>query len=186
MKVVVRYAGLGAADALGIGERPIERFSGGVLLDGDQCRNADAFLEELAHAMARALRRDHRHVDARRWRDLAEMDVEPVGEHQHLARGHIRKNRLVVDFLLRVIRNHDHDDVGFFGGFRNRLDAKSLGPGLVCALASLVKPDNNLKARITEIQRMRMSLAAITDDGDRLAKQWLKAGILIVVDRRGH
>ena len=54
-------------------------------MDGDQRRHADAFGEQLAHAVAGRLGRDHGDVDVRRRRDLAEVDVEAVGEHQRLA-----------------------------------------------------------------------------------------------------
>ena len=37
---------------------------GGILLDGDEGRNAAAFGEGTAHEMAGALRRNHDHVDA--------------------------------------------------------------------------------------------------------------------------
>ena len=68
----------------------------------------------------------------------------------------------------------------------DRFDPQPVGFGLVPALAPLVETDNNLETRIAQIQRVGVSLAAITDDGNRLAKQRLKAGILVVVDRRGH
>ena len=59
-------AAAGSADALGVGERVGVRFAGGVLLDGDECGDAAAFGEDLADAVAGALGRDERDVDASR------------------------------------------------------------------------------------------------------------------------
>ena len=56
-----------------------------------------AFLEHLAHAMARRLGRHHRHVHVRRRHDPVEADVEAVREHQHLARGEVRLDVGLVD-----------------------------------------------------------------------------------------
>ena len=42
---------------------------------------------------------------------------------------------------------------------------------LLPALAARIQADDNVDARIAQIQRMRMALAAIADDGDRAALQ---------------
>ena len=49
--------------------------------------------------------------------DLAEVDVEAVGEHQRLAGGQVRRDVLVVEVALDMIGDQDHDHVGGFGGF---------------------------------------------------------------------
>ena len=69
----------------------------------DQRRNADAFGEQLPHAMARSLGRDHGNIDVRRRRDLPEMNVEAVREHQRLAGGQVRRDVARVKIALHVI-----------------------------------------------------------------------------------
>ena len=43
------------------------------------------------------------------------------------------------------------------------------GLGLGPALAAGVEPDDDIAAGIAQIQRVRVALAAVADDGDRLA-----------------
>ena len=80
-------------------------------MNGKKRGNADTFDKQLAHAMTRALRRNHRHVDERGRQDLAEMNVEPMSEHQCLTGAKVRLNGRLVDLLLSLIRNQNHDDV---------------------------------------------------------------------------
>ena len=51
--------------------------------------------------MARRLRRDHRHVDVCRDVERAEADVEAVREHQRLALGEVRPDRLAIQLRRR-------------------------------------------------------------------------------------
>ena len=60
-----------------------------------------AFDVQLADAVARRLRRDHRHVDVLARHDRAEADVEAVREHQHLARRQVRLDVVLVQLRLR-------------------------------------------------------------------------------------
>ena len=81
----VEHAGPGAAVGVGVAERQGVGLDRGVLVDGDQRGDAAALGVGPAHEVARALRGDHGHVDAGRRDDLAVADVEPVGEHEHVA-----------------------------------------------------------------------------------------------------
>src|SRR3972149_1200389 len=56
--------------------------SGGVLVDRQQRRDAPAVDVDLAHAVARRLRRDEDDVDVRRGLDLAEVDREGMGDEE--------------------------------------------------------------------------------------------------------
>src|SRR6266513_1149606 len=73
------------ADALRIGERGLLGVSGRVLVHGDERRHALAFLEDLAHAVSRRLRRDHHHVGLGVRLDLAEVDRERVRDEERAA-----------------------------------------------------------------------------------------------------
>src|SRR5882757_3312786 len=65
------HAGPGAADALGVRQRQREALAGRVLLDRRDTRHTAALLVLAAHQVARALGRDHAHVDTGRRLDEA-------------------------------------------------------------------------------------------------------------------
>ena len=65
--------------------------------------------------MSGALGGDHDDVNVRGRNDLAEVNVEAVGESQSFAGGQIRLDVLVVDVGLAFIRSEVHDDVSFLG-----------------------------------------------------------------------
>src|SRR5207249_5373447 len=54
------------------------------------------------------------------------------------------------------------------------------------ALGSLVEADDHVLPGIFEVERVRVTLAAIADDRDRLALQQAEVGVLVVVDLGGH
>jgi hypothetical protein len=108
----LEHAGAGAADAAAVGQRELLGVAGGVLVDGDEAGDAAALLEDLAHAVAGGLRRDHGDVDVLRRDDALEADVEAVGEHQHLAGGEVRGDLGLVEAGLHVVGHEHHDDVG--------------------------------------------------------------------------
>ena len=104
-------ASFGRPEPLRIGETRFAGMTSGVLVNCDQCRDANTFLVELAHAMTRALRRDHHHVDALAGSNLTEIDVEAVSEHQRFAWCEMLGDLVVIDRLLGLVRDDDHDDV---------------------------------------------------------------------------
>ena len=58
-------------------------------------------------------------------------------------------------------------DVGGLGGVGGGHDLEAGGFGLRPALAAGVQADHDVDARIAQIQRVRVALAAVADDGDR-------------------
>src|SRR5208337_1490947 len=72
------------SDPLRVRKRSLLGLSRVVLVDGNECGNALAFLVLPPDHEAGTLGCHHDHVDVCRWLDLAEMDIEPVGEHQDL------------------------------------------------------------------------------------------------------
>src|SRR5690606_19248904 len=60
-------ASLGGTEALAVSQRGIERLASRILVDRDQGWHADALLEQFADPVTRALRGDHRDVNAFRW-----------------------------------------------------------------------------------------------------------------------
>ena len=108
--------------------------------------------------MAGALRRDHPDVDVAGRVDPPEVDVEAVGEHQQLAGAQVRRDLRVVDRLLGGVRDEDHDHVGGLDGVGDVGDAQ---PGLLGegpALRSRRQPDDDVDARLVEVQGVGMAL----------------------------
>ena len=91
------------------------------LMHRDQARHAAALDVFAAHGVARALGRDHDHVDVGGRIDQAEMDVEPVGEGQRAARLHLACDLVGVDCGLMLVRGKDHQHIGPFRGLGYRL-----------------------------------------------------------------
>ena len=80
------HAGPRAADPLGVGQADALRDSlAGARIQGDQAGDAAAPFEFAAHQVAGPLGGDQHDVDPRRRFDLAEVDVEAVRTHQHVA-----------------------------------------------------------------------------------------------------
>ena len=138
-------------------------------MDRDQAGNSLPFREDLADAMPGSLRSDHRHVDILGRRDEPEVNIEAVGEHQRLAGSQVRLDIFLVDLALNVIRHQHHDDVGCFRGIRNRENFQPGGFRFGFALAAFRQADNRIQAGIAQIQRVRVPLAAVADNGDCLA-----------------
>src|SRR6058998_2956623 len=126
--------------------------------------NAYAFRVQLAHAMTWGLRRDHGDIHVGRGGDLPEVDVESMREHERLAGRHVRRDLGVVEIALDVIGNQDHDHLGRFGCVGGGHDFQSGGFRLGPGLAARVEPDHYVDARIAQVERVRMTLAAVADD----------------------
>ena len=97
-------AGPGTADARGVGQRVRQRLPARVLVDRHEARHAAAALELAPDQVSRRLGRHHRDIHARRRHDLAEVDVEPVGEHQGLAGSESLGHAALVDGPAVLIR----------------------------------------------------------------------------------
>ena len=78
-------AGASAAVGGSVGQRNSLGAAGGVLKDRDQAGHAAALGIGGTHQMARALGRDHDHVQIGAGLDLLEMDIEAMGERQRRA-----------------------------------------------------------------------------------------------------
>ena len=65
--------------------------------------------------MAGSFRRYHAHVHDGGRDDLLEVNVEPVGEEENLARTQVRRDRLLVEARLHRIRRKHHDEIGLLG-----------------------------------------------------------------------
>jgi hypothetical protein len=99
-----------------VGLRELERAAAGVLVDGDEARDALALLVHAAHDVAGRLRRDQHRVDARVGRDQAEVDVEAVAEDECVAGADRVGETVGPHALLRGVRCEHDDHVSLVGG----------------------------------------------------------------------
>ena len=132
--------------------------------------------------MARALGRDHDHIDILRRLDQTEGDVEAVGKRQCLAGCQVRLDFRFIDCFLLFIGNQHHDDICHFCGIRNTHDFQTLFTGLVGGLRSFIQTDNHVHTGVLQVQGMGMPLGAIANDGDFLSVQLVQVTVLLVID----
>ena len=108
------------------------------------------------------------------------MDVEAVREHERLAGRHVRRDLLVVQVALDMIGDQDHHHLGGFGGVGDRHHFQAGGFRFRPGLAALIEADHYVHARIAQVQRVRMALAAVADDGDGAAFQVVQISVFFV------
>ncbi len=111
----------------------------------------------------------------------AEVDVEAVGEHERLARGHVGRDFVVVEIGLDMIGDQDHDHVGGLGGVGGGEDLEAGGLGLGDALAAGGQADDDIDAGIAEVQGVGVALAAVADDGDGAAGEVIEVSVFFVI-----
>ena len=102
-------------------------------------------------------------------RDCAEANVEAVREHQRLARGEVRRDLVRVELRLRRVGREEHRRRR--PRRRPRPPTRPSGPRpspwrRSCSVG--VQADAHVDAAVVEVQRVRMTLRAVADDGDLL------------------
>ena len=171
----------GAADALGIGQRQLLGLAGGVLVYRQQARGAAALGVDFAHAVARRLGRDHRHIDILGRLDGAETDIEPVGKHEHLAGRQVRGDIVAIDLGLGGVRSEQHDHIR---PLRRRGDIghRKTGVGhLLARLAGWQQPYADLDATVFQVQGMSVPLRSVTDNRHFFLQDETQVSILVIV-----
>jgi len=134
-------------------------------MHGDQGRHAAALLVRRAHQVpGLSARHDHVQIGARL--DLAEVHVEAMGEGQHGALFDIRFDLIFVDGGLHFVRHQDHHHIRFLHRGADFFHRQAGLLGLVPGAAALAQADCDFHAGILQVERMRMALRAVADDGD--------------------
>ena len=133
--------------------------------------------------MAGALGCDHDDIDIGARLDQAKVDVEAMRKGEGRTGLQIGVQVFGIDGGLMLIGRQDHQDVGPLGRF---LVAQHLETGTFRLLGggrTLAQGDGHiLHARITQVLRMGVALAAITEDGDLLVGDEVQVGIGVVID----
>ena len=167
----LQNAGSCAADTQSISQSHILCFACVILLNSYQTRNTLACLILGTYSMSRSLRSDHGNVNEFRRFDASEVDVETMSEHQHIALFQVRLDIFFVQLSLFLIVDQDHDDISQLCSLCCCVNFEALCFSFSPGSGSFVKTDNNVASGIFQVQCMCMTLAAVSDDGDRLAIQ---------------
>jgi N-dimethylarginine dimethylaminohydrolase len=104
-----------------------------------------------------------------RGRILLEVHVETVREQQGCALFDVRLQFLIQGLLSHVGNQHRHELRALDGG-RRLLHFQTVFLGLVPAIA-LAYPDHYVETAVAQIERVRTTLAAITENGDARSAQ---------------
>ena len=157
-----------------------------ILRNRDEAGHAAAFLVFRAHRVAGALGGDHDDVEIGARLDQVEMDVEPVGEGERGALLHVADEVGGVDLALQLVGGEHHHDIGPFRGIGHAHDLDALAFGLLGRGGAGAQRDGNvLDAGIAHVEKMRMALAAVADDGDLLALDQIEVCVPVVIHAHG-
>src|SRR5271169_33703 len=156
------------------------RVTAGILLNRDQRRYSAAFAIDAPHQVSRTLGSDHHHVYIGGRNDGFEMNAEAVGDAENFPGMQIGLDELIVDLSLGLVRGEYVDPVGALGSFIRSHDDHAVGPRLLRARPIGIESDDDFVSAIAEILRLRMSLAAVAQDGDRLALQCFGLGVAFI------
>lgn len=103
-----------------------------------------------------------------------------MGERQGAAVLQVRPDFGPVYVGLFFIGDEDHGHIGFPDGFGDGPDRQARLAGRFGGPAALIQADHHVDAAFLQVQRMGVALAAVADDGDRLALHDIPVDILIV------
>src|SRR5262249_27161076 len=131
--------------------------------------------------VARALRRDHEHVDVGGRDDLIEVNAEAVGHADGLAAREVGEDLLAKDPGLNLVRDEQLDDVRLGGRLRGGGDLEAVLRGDLPGTAPLVQPDHHGHPAVAEVLRLRVALAAVADHGHAPPPKRVQVGVLLVV-----
>ena len=130
--------------------------------------------------MARALRRNHDNVNVCRRNDLLKVDIEAVRKRKAVARLEVRRDRLLIDVRLLLVRNQHHHDIARLSSFSRRHNGQAVILCLCLMLGAGTQANHNIDTRILQIHRMCMALRAKTDDSYGLAVQQGQVAVRII------
>lgn len=131
--------------------------------------------------MAGALGRDEEDIHILGRLDLAEVDVEAVGEQQGFALGQMGPDVVFIDRRLHFVGQQNHDQIGLLGRFGGGHGREAVFFGQLVVGAAGALAHDHLDPGIPQVLGMGMALAAVADDGDGLIFQNIEIGILIII-----
>src|SRR5947208_13528606 len=98
----------------------------------------------------------------------------------------MRLDRGPIRIALHFVREQDVDDVRRLRRLFGRYRLEAVLDRQVMIRAARALADDHIHTTIAEILCLRVSLAAVAQDGNRLAFEERKIGVVVVVDGGGH
>ncbi len=179
-------ASSGGSDSSGPGHCNRTGLAGGVLLYGEEGRNATSLDKLAANDMSWAFGGNKDDVDIFGWLNGFIVNGEAVAEEEALALAKIGGDVLLVDGGDFQVGHSNEDDIGAANGFSSRQDFKAVFFGDGDRFASFVEANGDFDAAIFEVKSVGVALGAEANDGGFSAKKGDKAGVTVVVDSGGH
>jgi hypothetical protein len=103
-----------------------------------------------------------------------------VGEHQKVAVGDPVSDLLAPDLGLLLVGEQDDHHVAAAGGVGDVEDLEPFALGVRSARRIRAEPDDDVDARLLQVERVSMTLGAIPEDRDGLPLQNGEVGVLVV------
>jgi hypothetical protein len=113
------------------------------------------------------------------------MDVEPVGEHQRLAGGERGRDIALIDGAGVLVRYQHHDGVGRGGGGGHGADVEPSRLRSLGGLAAGAQADDHPRPAVAQVERVRVTLAAVAHDREGASAEPARIGVGVVVDPHG-
>ena len=137
-------------------------------MNGDKAGNSASFKVLAANGMTRTLGGDHHYVNIFGRDDLAEVDVETMCEHKHVAAFQMIPDFVCINVRGSFVGNEHHDQIAGFCGCGGIHNGKTGFFSLFSAGRIGAKPYYYVYAAFLQIKGVSMALAAVTDNGDGL------------------
>ena len=151
-------------------------------MDGDKAGHASALDVFAPHRVAGTLRRHHDYVDAVGCLDQSEMHVETVCKRYGGARANMVLDMRAPSFGLKFVGHGEHQEVAPRCCVRDAHDLEPFCFGLLGRGRALTKRHGNvLGAGITQVQRVRMALAAVAKYGQLLVLDQVDVAVAIII-----
>ena len=179
-------ASAGGADPSGPGHSNRAGLACGILLHGEEGRDATSFDILSANDMSWAFGGDKDDVDIFGWLNGFIVNGKAVAEEEALTLAKIGGDVLLVNGGNFQVGHSNEDDIGAADSFSSRQDFKSVFLGDGDRFAAFVEADGDFDAAIFEVKGVGVALGAEANDGGFSAKKGGKAGVSVVVDSGGH
>ena len=125
-------------------------------------------------------------IDALGRFDLAEVQVEAVGAHQHVAWSQVGLDVGAEQIPLDFIGEQDVDDVRTAACLVDLHRLEAMADSKVIVLATGALSDNHLATAIAQVLCLRVPLGAVSQDCDGLVFENRKISVLFVIDFCSH
>ena len=169
-----------AADGCTVCKSLLQCLSGSILLYCNQHRSSLACLVLGTNGMSGSLGSDHGNIHICRRNDELVVDVEAVGEHQHITGLEVRLYVLLIHISLQLVIDQDHDDIGLLYSLSGGKNLQSLCLCLCLGLGALVQTNHYITSGILQIQCVCMALGAITNHTDLLSLEKREITIFLI------